>query len=136
MRTEVLYCGGFQIAKSEKTRNGGQWTEARYRTFIVSALRKASSRYPPKFEKLASAKTEKKVNPQTGRIAQHYKCASCQKDFTQKDVQVDHISPVVGPEGFINWDTYISRMFCEADNLQVLCKECHGFKTKMEREKS
>lgn len=125
----------FWMAK-EKTRNGGEWTEARWKSFIVSALRKASSRYPPKFKTLDAAKTLKKVNPSTGRIAQHYKCAICQKDFTQKEVQVDHKQPVVGPDGFTSWDDYVNRMFCEVDNLQVLCKECHGTKTKLERSQS
>lgn len=129
----VLYCGNSQM--KTKTRNGGQWTESRHRSFIISALRKASSRYPPRFSTLEEAKTEKKVNPKTNRVAQHYLCAACQKDFTLKDVQVDHVDPIVGLEGFKTWDEYIKRMFCEADNLQVLCKECHGSKTKSEREK-
>lgn len=116
-------------------RNGGKWTEARYRSFITSTLRAGSRKWPPKYETLNAAKTEKKVNKKTGRLAQHYRCYACEQEFTQKDVQVDHIKPVIDPKkGFISWDVYIDRMFCESINLQVLCKDCHQVKTKKEKE--
>jgi hypothetical protein len=116
-------------------RNGGKWTEARYRSFVTSTLRAGSRKWPPKYETLNAAKTEKKVNKATGRLAQHYLCAMCEQEYTQKDVQVDHIKPVIDPKkGFVSWDTYIDRMFCEAPNLQVLCKICHADKTKIEKE--
>ena len=116
-------------------RNGGKWTEARYRSFVTSTLRAGSRKWPPKYETLNAAKTEKKINKATGRLAQHYLCAMCEQEYTQKDVQVDHIKPVIDPKkGFISWDTYIDRMFCEGKNLQVLCKVCHAEKTKLEKE--
>lgn len=116
-------------------RNGGKWTEARYRSFVTSTLRAGSRKWPPKYETLNAAKTEKKINKATGRLAQHYLCAMCEQEYTQKDVQVDHIKPVVDPKkGFVSWDTYIDRMFCEGKNLQVLCKVCHVEKTKLEKE--
>ena len=116
-------------------RNGGKWTEARYRSFVTSTLRAGSRKWPPKYETLNAAKTEKKVNKATGRLAQHYLCAMCEQEYTQKDVQVDHIKPVIDPKkGFVSWDTYIDRMFCEGKNLQVLCKVSHAEKTKLEKE--
>lgn len=115
-------------------RNGGQWTEAKYNAFIVGALRAGARRWPPKFETLNEAKTSKKVNGKTGRVAQHYLCADCGKDYPSKEVNVDHIEPVVDPaKGFISWDVYIARMFCEKDNLQVLCSDCHTKKSAEER---
>ena len=116
-------------------RNGGKWTEARYRSFVTSTLRAGSRKWPPKYETLNAAKTEKKINKATGRLAQHYLCAMCEQEYTQKDVQVDHIKPVIDPKkGFVSWDTYIDRMFCEGKNLQVLCKICHAEKTQLEKE--
>jgi 5-methylcytosine-specific restriction endonuclease McrA len=126
---------GMKMKSGNSQRNGGKWTEARYRSFVTSTLRAGSRRWPPKYETLNAAKTEKKTNVKTGRLAQHYKCAGCKEEFTQKDVQVDHIKPVVDPKkGFISWDVYIDRMFCESKNLQVLCKDCHTTKTKKEKE--
>lgn len=106
------------------------WTEGRRRAFITNALRAATRKWPPKYETLNDAKTEKKINPRTKRLGQHYLCAACQQDFPSKDVQVDHISPVVDPSrGFENWDVFIERLFCDRDNLQVLCTACHKLKS-------
>lgn len=52
-----------------------------------------------------------------------------------KDVQVDHIEPIIDPEiGFVDWNTVVERMFCEKHNLQVLCKGCHASKTQQEKQ--
>lgn len=62
----------------------------------------------------------------------HYKCAKCGVELPQREVQVDHIKPVVLKE-FTTWDTFIDRLLVEAKKLQVLCKPCHAAKTKQER---
>lgn len=114
-----------------------EWTEGRVHAFIVAVLRAGTRRWPPKFETLNEAKTEKKVNEKTGRLAQHYQCAMCEGEFTSKDIQVDHKQPVVDPKkGFTTWDNYIERLFCEKDNLQVLCVPCHKEKSKEEKAKA
>ena len=111
---------------------GTKWTDARRHSFIVSVLRSGTRRWPPKFETLNEAKTEKKINKKTGRLAQHYKCAQCKEDFPAKEVSVDHKKPVIGKEGFTTWDAFIDNMFCDKSNLQVLCKTDHDLKTKKE----
>jgi|SRR5687768_890132 len=110
------------------------WTEERLRSFIISTIRSGMRRYPPKYQSLDDAKVGKRVNPKSGRSAVFYKCNGCGEDFVKKDVQVDHIDPVVDPKlGFQGWDEYIKRMFCPASNLQVLCRTCHSKKTTIER---
>lgn len=112
---------------------GKVWSEARLKAFIISGLRAASRRYPPKYEVLNEAKTTKKINVRTGRMAQHYKCKKCKGEFPATEIQVDHRKPVVDPKiGFVDWNTYIERLFCKKSNLQVLCKVCHKEKTKKE----
>ena len=65
----------------------------------------------------------------------HYVCNSCKKEFPSKEVNVDHILPVVDPiTGFVDWNTFIERLFCKEENLQVLCSKCHTEKTKQERQ--
>ena len=122
-----------------KKRNGGEWTDARFRSFVTSALRAASRRWPPKFKALKEAFVGRKTNKKTGKLAMHYKCAKCKKHFVATDVQVDHVLPVVDPKvGFVSWDLFIDRIFCEIENLQVMCKPCHKVKTeeeKLERKK-
>ena len=56
-------------------------------------------------------------------------------EFPATEIQVDHKKPVVDPKiGFVDWNTYITRMFCKKSNLQVLCKSCHTKKTKKEKD--
>lgn len=65
-----------------------------------------------------------------------YKCNCCGGEFSNSNVEVDHIKPVVDPaKGFKDWNTFIKRLYCEQDNLQVLCKPCHKQKSKEEKEK-
>lgn len=112
------------------------WTDARWKAWIVSLLRRGTMRFPPRNEVLKEAKTTKKTNAKTGRLAQHYRCAGCSKEFGASGVCVDHIEPVVDPsKGFQTWDIYIERMFCTAKGLQVLCKDCHDEKTLKEKKK-
>jgi len=114
----------------------GAWTNGRYRAFITSALRAAFRKFPNKFAALKNAFVGKRINKKTGREAAHYTCALCNKQFVAKDVQVDHIDPVVSPsQGFLNWDIYIERLYCALENLQVLCTTCHKKKTASERGK-
>lgn len=117
-----------------KPRNGGEWTEARYRSFVTSALRSASRRWPPKYSSLKAALVGRKENKKTGKLAQHYRCAACTGEFVAVDVQVDHIYPVVDPKvGFVSWDKYIENMYCEEEGFQVLCLSCHKEKTLKEK---
>lgn len=113
-----------------------EWTDARIKTFIISVLRAGTRRWPPKWNVKHAAATEKKVNESTGRLAQHYLCAKCKKDYPSSEVEVDHIKPVVNyKDGWTNWDDYITSLFCLEDNLQVLCLDCHKKKTLKENKK-
>lgn len=116
--------------------NGGNWTPARFTSFVKGGLRGVSRRWPPKYECINGAFAERGVNPKTGRVAKLYFCAICNQKFPASNIQVDHIEPVIDPEvGFTSWDDVINRMFCEKENLQCLCKECHKAKTAQEKDK-
>lgn len=123
-------------AKTERTigksRCGGLWTEARYKSFIKSALRTASVRWPPRYQCMNDAFIERATNPATGRLAKLYRCEKCQGSFPAANMEVNHIVPVVPVEGFDSWDGVIERLFCEKDGLEALCKPCHRAVTKEE----
>lgn len=118
----------------EKTRCSGQWTEARFRSFIKGNLRRVCGKWAP----ISDVKKEARISRGL------YRCAGCNEKVTNSVVEggkrvnnifVDHIVPIVDPEvGWTSWDDVINRMFAEKDNLQLLCKTCHDEKTKEERD--
>lgn len=120
----------------ERPKNCGRWTLARYRSFIKSLLRAGTMRWGPKYEAIKKAFVKRAVNPRTGKLCKLHKCALCGGLFPQNAIRADHIKPVVDPRvGFISWDEYIERMFCEVENFQALCVPCHEKKTNEDRAK-
>lgn len=64
-----------------------------------------------------------------------YRCNSCNELFDQPDTHMDHKIPVISIEdGFVDWNTYIERLFTTQDNYQLLCTGCHQIKTTFENE--
>lgn len=55
---------------------------------------------------------------------------------SKKEVNRDHIKPLVPLTGWDTWDGYINRAFPGAKGIQILCKsKCHAAKTKKENSK-
>lgn len=129
------------MSSSSKTRsvfNGGRWTKARFDAFIRSALRKASMKWPPKYEVRKAARVERGKYLCVGfKRKEHVVGASYKKGKRRlNNIAVDHISPIsssIRAGGIIDWSAFIERLFCEKENLQVLCAECHSKKTEEER---
>jgi len=118
------------MSKALKPFNQGQWTVARKRSFIMSALRRAQ--WPVKYAALKLAYVGDGINPATGRKCKLHKCFECDELFPAKDMRADHIKPIVPVTGFDSWDAVIERLFCEIEGFQALCVDCHAIKTKAE----
>jgi len=109
------------------------WTDARFKNWIISLLRRGTLRFPNRTIALNNAKRGKKINKLTGRLAMHYECFKCKEHVTLSNTHVDHNPPVVCPkEGFVNFDTYIERMFAPVKVWRVSCKSCHAKITEKE----
>ncbi|WEU69462.1 hypothetical protein TY_42 [Pseudomonas phage vB_PaeM_Ty] len=118
----------------DKTRCDGQWTEAKFRSFIKNNLRGTSRKWAP------IQKCKKNANVSRGL----YECAECkehvpptiydeEKRKRVTNIFVDHIEPIIDPAvGWVSWDSTIDRMFCDSSNLQLLCKKCHSVKCQEE----
>lgn len=111
----------------EKPYNGGKWTKARMRSFIMSALRRAQ--WPAKYASIASAFVKAGVNPATGKPCKLHRCPECKELFPKGQMQADHITPVIPVTGFDSWDEVIKRLYCELDGYRPVCKPCHKGKT-------
>ena len=123
----------------------GRWVEERGR--IKGAIRRAFRLSPQMKEILQKARVELppalKKDGEPGKKNQvRYRCAICGQLFSQKNVQVDHIEPVISlwkRESAMSYDDIVRGVFCKLDNLQVVCStpmkrnngipSCHKLKT-------
>lgn len=117
-----------------------KWTDARFNSFIKSALRAASMKWRPKHNVKKEARVAYGVYLCAGyKTEPHNVKASLPPNGGNKrrinNAIIDHINPIIDPSvGFVSWDSVIKRMFCSEDGLQVLCYNCHKNKTADEKE--
>lgn len=118
--------------------------------FLVVTLRRAFKKHPLYNEAKKRSQIEYFEHSATGKPMRRvkYQCATCsiqvsERDF--RDMAVDHIDPVIPVDKLMDHHhEWIDRLFCNIDNLQVLCNysgerdgkiSCHKQKTLDEREK-
>lgn len=133
--------------KKPKTRNHGTQTEAAFLGWIKSLLRSGSQRWRPKNEAKKLARKGKLINPKTGRECNSGVCSSCGDTFLEKELEADHIHPVIpigktmnlcsrkdfDPSKHVCLSEVAERMYVEIDGYQMLCNTCHKEKTSKER---
>ena len=108
-----------------------EWTEARFWSFIRSALRSAWSRYPVKYKVLANAKRNYKGPNKQQKY--EFQCAECKGWFKAKEVSVDHITPAGTLRSYEDLPDFVRKLFVSEEELQVLCDKDHKAKTLAER---
>ena len=115
-----------------KTRNGGTMSEAMFWSFIRSALRQKSRWWKPiSVCKLNARRLYKGINK---RQKYEYQCKKCKTWHAEKNINVDHIIPAGSLNIATDLPKFVERLFCEQDNLQVLCTTCHDAKTLKEKQ--
>jgi hypothetical protein len=107
------------------------------RSQVLSALKRLFSRSPLAREALNKVRKECIPNNKDGSESKkkrvYYQCNHCKEWFSSKEIQVDHIDPVIPiqiPFKYMNIDVVVDRVFCDPSNLQVLCKKDHLQKSK------
>lgn len=117
-------------SRAEKTRNSGTMTESAFWSFIRSTLRQKSRWWKPISQcKINSRRAYKGENK---RQKYEYQCNHCKGWFSDKEINVDHIIPAGSLKSADDAGAFIERLFCEVDNLQCLCNDCHRIKTNLE----
>jgi hypothetical protein len=120
-----------RASKTIKTRNSGTMTESAFWSFIRSALRQKSRWWKPITEcKMKARRAYKGPNK---RQKFEYECNCCHRWFPEKQINVDHIVGAGSLNCGQDLPGFVDRLFCEQDNLQVLCTTCHDHKTKLEK---
>jgi 5-methylcytosine-specific restriction endonuclease McrA len=115
-----------------KTRNAGTMSEAAFWSFIRSALRQKSRWWKPiAVCKMNARRLYKGTNK---RQKYEYQCNKCKKWYAEKEINVDHIIPAGSLNCADDLPQFVERLFCEKDNLQVLCTGCHDKKTLKEKQ--
>jgi 5-methylcytosine-specific restriction endonuclease McrA len=105
---------------------------------VRSAIRRVFSRSPVVREVMWKVRREvpkyNKDGTRAKKNAVQYQCNVCSQWTKSSAIAVDHILPVVDVQnGFVDWNEFVARLFCEASNLQVICDDCHQKKTNAER---
>ena len=114
-----------------KTRNSGTMTESAFWSFIRSALRQKSRWWKPVSECKQKAKRAYKGSNKRQKF--EYQCNYCKNWYAEKNINVDHIIPAGTLTCANDLPGFVDRLFCEVDNMQCLCTECHNIKTQNER---
>jgi 5-methylcytosine-specific restriction endonuclease McrA len=104
---------------------------------IRSALRRAFSTSPIVREVMSLVRREiprfNTNGSQSKKNSVQYLCSECNTWTKSSEISVDHIEPVIETGvGFVDWNTFVSRLFCSYDNLRVVCNTCHDKKTQAE----
>lgn len=114
--------------KAALVRCGGTMTEAQFLAWIRSALRSKSLRWPPRAKALELAR-----KPYNGPVKQQkwiYQCALCNDWYKAKEVVVDHFPVAAGSIlSVADIGEFANNLYCETDNLRVLCSPCHDIHT-------
>ena len=116
-----------------KTRNAGTLTESAFWSFIRSALRQKSRFWKPITQ--CKMKARRTYKGPLKRQKFEYQCKECSNWFPDKKINVDHIIPAGTLRCANDLPGFVERLFCEVDNLQVLCETCHNKKTQDEKSK-
>lgn len=89
-------------------------------------------RWPVKQDVLMANRRAKQFE---GRHKFEYQCVTCEQWYVGKEVAIDHIVPAGTLKTYDDLPQFVERLFCEAENLQVLCTDCHQAKTNEERKR-
>jgi hypothetical protein len=111
--------------KAPLTRCNGTMTESQYLSWIRSALRSKSLRWPPRAECLKLARRAYKGTNKAQKW--EYLCSLCQQWQLGKNCQVDHFPIDAG--SILSVDDigeFCNNLYCEVSNLRCLCKSCHA----------
>jgi hypothetical protein len=98
------------------------WTEARFWSFVRSALRQAHIKWPPAQNVMKQGR--KAVTGKKHKF--EHQCTHCKKWFPQKDIEKDHIVEAGSLKCYSDLPGFVERLFVSESGYRKLCKSCHN----------
>lgn len=110
-------------------------TKAEFFKYIRGALRMQWKRYPLKIEfknsrAIPNFEGSGVTNPRVKKVVQ---CDECKNWFAQSATEVDHLKPCGTIRDWETASTFMHNMFCDKDNMSIVCVPCHALRTYSER---
>ena len=106
-------------------------------TAIRTGLRQSFIRSKYRAEFMRTKRVETVQYKKNGDVAKRpmvrFQCVECSCMFAGDKINVDHIKKVGSFLDIMDIENFFFRIWCDFDNLQILCIECHTLKTKRER---
>jgi hypothetical protein len=126
---EKLRQGSKKAEKAEKP-----WTDKQKLAYAKQMLRRSFKRTRSYNEIINSHKTKTYVKLKSGETGKAYlvtwTCKACGKEgLGRREIEVDHIQPIGHATSMEEW---ILSLYCDLDDLQILCKMCHKVKSKQD----
>ena len=108
--------------------------ESQYLTWLRGQFRKIWMDFIPKNEFLSEncrpvndhERSMYGLHPRTKKAG---KCTFCSQILGKSKLQVDHITPAGSMRTYAEAPSYLLRLLCSKDNMQLICKPCHEIKT-------
>lgn len=108
-------------------------TEAKFTAWLQSALRVVWTKHPSKLSLVQSRRVALKVGPEDKPIF-HIQCFHCKKMYKLKEIEVNHKTQVGGLLKLEDRYRFLDNLLLvQPEDLELLCHECHGIVTYMER---
>lgn len=108
-------------------------TEAKFVAWLQSALRSVWAKHPSKLTLLQRKRIPLKTGGSKKPIF-HVQCEHCKQLFKLRDIEVNHKNKCGGLSDLSKLDNFVRNLLLvQPEDLELLCHDCHGIVTYMER---
>lgn len=108
-------------------------TEAKFTAWLQSALRSIWSKHPSKLS-LIQKKRVKLKSGASNKMIFHFRCEHCEHLFKMSECEVNHKNKCGGLNDLSKLNDFVKNLLLvQEEDLELLCHDCHGIVTYMER---
>lgn len=106
-------------------------SEAKFAAWLQSALRRVWSKHPSKLGLIQKRQVKLKSGV---KMIYHFRCEHCKQLFKMKECEVNHKKKCGGLSDLSKFNEFANNLLLvKEEDLELLCHDCHGIVTYMER---